>query len=181
MKRKLLSMVLVCVMVLSLCVTASAAGVSGIPAEPKDYGDPIRESTYLDEEIGAIVTERSYFVPDQTGITTFAKSGRGWYKNEKTFSWSGAPEGHETTTIYAKGYFVWGDGDVSVSSPSGGYDYMSPLATINKSKTTSGTGKYAGLFNKYAYVTYDLAFTNVVGIKKSYSVTIRVSESGNLI
>lgn len=181
MKRKLLSMVLVCVMALSLCATASAAGVSGIPAEPKDYGDPIRENTYYDEEIGAIVTERSYFVPDQTGITTFAKSGSGWYKNEKSFRWTGAPEGKESTTIYAEGYFVWGDGDVSVSSPRGGYDYMPQSATINKSETTSGTGKYAGLFNKYAYVTYDLAFTNIIGLNSSYSVTIRVSESGNLI
>lgn len=118
-------------------------------------------------------------MPDENGITLYSKSGSGWYKNEKVISWTGT-NGRDTT-IYAQGHFEWGDEDVSVSSPSGGYDYIPSKVEVNNSKCTYGTGKYGGVFNKFAYVTYDLDLTNAVGLPVSRSVTIRVSESGNLI
>lgn len=84
-------------------------------------------------------------------------------------------------TYYAQGYFVWGNGNVSVSSPTGGASNIPSTSTKVHWETTSGTGKYAWVFNDFAYVTYDLEVTNIVGIELSFSVTIRVSESGNLI
>lgn len=140
---------------------------------PTDFGEPVNVVTYEDED-GAIVTERIYFYSDSSS-TLRDKSGSGWYKNEKTKKWSDG-----TTTYYAQGFFVWGDGKVSVSNCSGGASDVSGI-TISNAKVTHGTGKYGQLFNNYAYVTYSATFTNPLGIPQDLSVTIRVSESGNTI
>lgn len=158
-------------------VKAATTETDIVPIHPDDYGNPIQENVYFDEELGTTVTERIYFLPDQDGIKLRSKSGSGWYKNEKSFSWTGG----KITTYYAEGYFVWGNNDVSVSNARGGYDYLPSNIQNLKTDVDSGTGHYGGIFNKYAYVTYDLSFNNVIGIKSSYSVTIRISESGNLI
>lgn len=47
--------------------------------------------------------------------------------------------------------------------------------------TSSGTGQYGYIFNKYAYVTFSCTATNGAGLSQDLSVTIRVSESGNTI
>jgi hypothetical protein len=48
---------------------------------------------------------KEYVLPHRAGI------------NEKTKEWAGG----SVSTYYAQGYFTWGDGEVSVSSASGGY------------------------------------------------------------
>lgn len=176
--KHLISLVLGIVMCLTLAIPAFALSTDPVtPEEPKDYGDPVHETTYYDEDIDAEVTERIYFVPGDS-ITYDGKSGNGWYKNEKTFHWGASTN---TTTTFAKGYFVWGDGEVSVSSPSGGYDWFPSASTITKEELSSGTGKYGYVFNNFAYVTYTFKFTAEMGGSYDNSVTIRVSESGNLI
>lgn len=151
---------------------------------PIDYGDPIQETTYFDEELGATVTELMYFVPDS--ISTYSDdSGSGWFKNQKIIDWAGYST--PSTTYYAQGYFTWGDGDVSVSYPSGGCEdipsnwYLSP-----KEEVTTGTGKYAGFLHKYAYVnylSYLVEYDNVYqgSNAKKLDVTVRISQSGNAI
>lgn len=165
-----------CALVLSFCIltissSAFAAGPS-ISEEPQDWGDPIQVIHSVDEN-GNNVEEKIYFVPDSSDIEARSSSGSGWFKNEKSVS--NTDEG----TMYAKGYFVWGNGDVSVSSPSGGNN--GKMATVSDEEVTSGTGKYAGMFNKYAYVTYSFNTTNGFGIVQHNSVTMRLSESGNQI
>ena len=140
---------------------------------PADFGEPVNVITY-EEEDGVIVTESIYFYSDSSS-TLRDKSGSGWYKNEKTKKWSDG-----TTTYYAQGFFVWGDGEVSVSNCSGGASEVSGI-TISNAKVIHGTGKYGQLFNNYAYVTYSATFTNPLSISQELSVTIRVSESGNAI
>lgn len=140
---------------------------------PTNFGSPVNVVTY-EEEDGSIVTERTYFYSDSNS-TLRDKSGSGWYKNEKTKKWSDG-----TTTYYAQGFFVWGDGKVSVTNSSGGASEVSGI-TISNENVSHGTGKYGQLFNNYAYVTYTATATNIVGIEHDLSVTIRVSESGNTI
>lgn len=84
-------------------------------------------------------------------------------------------------TYYAQGYFVWGNGDVTVSNASGNVNGTPSAITISNVSTTSGTGRYAYFFNKYAYVTYSFTATNSIGMSQNFSVTMRVSESGNNI
>ena len=69
--RKLLILILTLVMISLLCISVFAVAVAGddknvdgslVP--PEDYGDPIQETTYFDEDLGGTVTERFYFVPD---------------------------------------------------------------------------------------------------------------------
>ncbi len=154
-------------------VNVNAAGA--IPEAPADYGDPISETVYEDED-GSIVTEKLYFCPT-FGATARSDSGSGWYKNEKTKEWTCGG----TTTYYAQGYFVWGNGDVSVSDPSGDTNEVEHVIISNE-EITSGTGRYAGVFNKYAYVTYSFtASSDLVGMPHDFSVTIRISQSGNQI
>lgn len=161
---------------LSCCFfTFSSVALAASPSvsdEPQDWGDPIKVIHSTDED-GNNVVEKIYFVPDSSDVSLLSSSGSGWFKNEKSVA--------NTTggTMYAKGYFVWGNGDVSVSSPSGGNN--GKMATVSDEKVTSGTGKYAGLFNKYAYVTYSFKTTNGFGIVQDNSVTMRLSESGNQI
>lgn len=149
-----------------------------IPPEPNDYGEPIKESTYYDEDIEATITERTYFVPD-AAFTFSDKSGSGWFKNEKTYyGWTG----NASTTYYAKGYFTWGDGKSSVSNWSGGYDWLPDNFKVTSEEVTHGTGQYGYVFNNFAYVTYDLLVYSAYGASgKEFSVTIRVSENGNPI
>ncbi len=145
-----------------------------------DYGDPI-EVFYYDDEDGNHVTERIYFKPDtgSEGITPLASSGSGWVKNEKELTWDNGLS--RSTFYYAEGYFTWGNEDVSVSSPRGGWDYIPSNATTSNVSTTSDVGRYGGIFNKYAYVTFSFTVTNVIGLSRDCSVTIRISESGNQI
>ena len=183
--RKLLAFILTLVTTSLLCV--SAVAVDGENMEnslvpPVDYGNPIQETTYFDEDLNATVTERMYFVPDS--ISAYGSDvGSGWCKKEKTFTWG---DRKTTTTYYAEGYFRWGDGDVSVSQPRGGYDYIPSNWYVESQDTEDGTGHYAQIFNKYAYVKYDLVIIENDSIfpgnnAKSFSVTCRISESGNPI
>ncbi len=60
-------------------------------------------------------------------------------------------------------------------------DYIPALQTMSNEKVETGHGKYAGIFNNYATVTYSFNMTSAVGFTLDYSVTVRVSESGNQI
>lgn len=174
--KKLVAMLLCLSMVIAASATVNASASETVI----DYGDPIEVLTYIDED-GCQVTERIYFKPDNnsTGITLFSSSGSGWYKNEKELTWDNGLS--RSTYYYAEGYFKWGDGDVSVSNASGGWDYIPSNATTSNRSLTSGTGRYVGIFNKYAYVTFSFTVTNVIGLSRDCSVTIRISESGNNI
>lgn len=178
--KKLLSLALVIVMCLSSTIPAFATDINTV-TEPDDYGQPYEETTYYDENLQAIVTERCYFVPDtQNGsVIPFNDSkGSGWFKNTKDFDWSGSDK---VTTTYAKGYFKWENGDVSVSNKDGGYNYFPSSLTILEEDVKSGTGRYGFIFNKYAYVEYIFKFENFMGKTTDLSVKVRVSESGNKI
>ena len=168
--KRMFALVLCCCIILSIPSAAFAISPS-VPEEPQDWGEPIEVIHSIDENDN-IVVEKIYFVPD-SAISTYASSGSGWFKNEKSVA--NTDEG----TMYAKGYFVWGNGDVSVSRPSGGNN--GKMSKVSDEEVTSGTGKYAGLFNKYAYVTYSFNTTNGFGVVQSNSVTMRLSESGNQI
>lgn len=52
---------------------------------------------------------------------------------------------------------------------------------ISHKSLKTGTGKYAGVFNKYAYVTFSFTATNPIGLSTDFSSTIRISQSGNNI
>ena len=55
---------------------------SSVVDAPSDFGEPIEVKTY--EEDGMMVTEKIYFVADEgSGSLGRAKSGAGWYRNEK--------------------------------------------------------------------------------------------------
>lgn len=174
--EKITSLLLTIALVLILIPPAFAT--QPIPPEPEDYGEPISETTYYDTELDAIITDRVYFVPGNQNVSLRDKSGNGWYKNERVHQWQGKDI---TTTTFAKGYFVWGNGKVSVSSPSGGYDKIPSDVKILENEWTTGTGRYGLIFNNYAYVTYTLVLENFAKGKQDCSVTIRVSESGNAI
>lgn len=82
---------------------------------------------------------------------------------------------------YAQGYFVWGNGDASVSYASGGVSNVPSKVKVSNRKITTSTGRYAWFFNCYAQVNFSFTTTNPIGMKEDFSVTIRVSESGNTI
>lgn len=175
-KRFLMCMVLsflMIIMPLLNSINVFAAETEDIIIPPDDFGNPVSVTTYVDED-GSTVTEKVYVVLDDS--MTRAKSGSGWYKNEKTKEWVGG----SVSTYYAQGYFTWGDGDVSVSNTSGSISSVSGI-TVSNRNTSSGTGRYGYLFNKFAYVTFSCTVTNPVGMSQDLSVTIRVSESGNTI
>ena len=180
--KRLSTLALVIVMCLAIAMPASAADIETVtPTEPEDYGQPYEETTYYDEDLQATVTERSYFVPDtqEDSIMPLNDSkGSGWFKNTKEFDWS---NNSKTTTTYAKGYFTWADGEVSVSNEDGGYDYFPSSMEILEEDLTTGTGKYGLIFNNYAYVKYTFKFKNFLGNSQDLSVRVRVSESGNKI
>lgn len=176
--KKCLSIIISLCVLFSLCAHAFAADdYAPAPEAPSDFGEPLQETTYCDED-GNQITERVYFVPD-VGTTFDGKSGRGWYKNEKEHHFNNS--NNFVTKYYAQGYFVWGDGAVSVSSPSGGYDKLPSGWEVVTEDVSTGTGKYGAIFNNYAYVAYKLIIKSNIGSTQDLSVTIRVSESGNTI
>lgn len=145
-----------------------------------DYGNPIEEYSYIDED-DIHVTEKIYFKSDagREDVIPFLGSGSGWFRKEKVLTWDDGFS--RATNYYAEGHFVWGNGDASVSNAKGGWDYIPSETAAFDVGTTSGTGRYGGIFNKYAYVTFSFTVTNVIGLDSDCSVTIRVSESGNSI
>ncbi len=178
--KRLFSLALVIVMCLSITIPASAADINTV-TEPEDYGQPYEEITYYDEDLQATVTERSYFVPDTQDGSVMPlndSKGSGWFKNTKDFEWTNSDK---VTTTYAKGYFTWADGEVSVSKEDGGYNYFPSSMEILEEDLTTGTGKYGLVFHNYAYVKYTFKFKNFLGKTQDLSVKVRVSESGNKI
>lgn len=110
-----------------------------------------------------------------------APSGSGWYKNEKTYDWNPKDSGRVKTMTYSvSGYFKWCNGDVSVTNPAGMVTGVPSNMTVSNRETTSGTGRYGFIFNKYAYVKFSFTCTNFVGTKSDFDVTIKVSENGNV-
>ena len=105
------------------------------------------------------------------------KSGSGYYTKEDY-----AANTNNRLKMFVKAYFVWGYGDVSVSDATGWYEGLEPGATttISNEKVTTGTGRFAGLFNKYAYAEYYFLTTNRFGAAQQNRVKITVSESGNI-
>lgn len=84
--KKFIKFLVVALVMFSMTVSTTAqAAVKETSIAPKNFGEPIEVNTY-EEEDGSIVTEKIYFVPDagSSGIMPLSKSGRGWYKNEKT-------------------------------------------------------------------------------------------------
>lgn len=182
--KKILLSILALVMAFALAVPVFATNndSAGIPEARTDLGELIDEVTYYDEELDATITERTYVLSGaEAGAITPLNDNTSpkWFTKEKIHQWSGSGK---TTTIYAKGYFSWGNGDVSVSNATGGYDYFPPSLTIvNAGPAVTGTGRYGLIFNKYAYVTYTVNYINFMNNAQSLSVTIRISESGNNI
>ncbi len=166
------------VLLLSLSFFSTTIARAATLKAPSDYGQPIETNTYQ-EENGCVVTEKIYFVPDNgdKGIATYSKSGNGWYKNEKTYEWSGGTK----MKYYAQGYFTWGNGTVKVTKSSGGVNNVPKKVKITKKKTKVKYGKYGWVFNDYAKVTFSFTATNQIGLSTDFSVAIRVSQSGNAI
>lgn len=107
-------------------------------------------------------------------------SGEGWYKNEINYTWNNNSDGNEKVmTYYAKGYFVWGEGDVNVSNISGGVSGVPSTVTISNRDITSGKGQYAYVFNTFAYVEFSFTATNSAGFSTDFSVKIRVNKNGS--
>lgn len=181
--KKCISLFLALAMICALATPAFATDVipDNVPEVPTDFGDPIDEITYYDENRDAWITERTFFAPDSPEDAIVALNddgGSGWFQKEYQFRWSGSGK---ITTAFARGYFRWGNGDVSVSNPSGGHDYFPSNLTITGQNVKTGTGRYGLIFNKYAYVTYTLGFINFINNYDAIEVTIRISQSGNNI
>lgn len=172
--RRIVSFVLVLAFMLSFLQPMHVNAAEPDAPTAEDFGEPISVTTYEDAELGCTVTEKIYFLPDKN---TRSKSGSGTYRNEKTFEWtSGA-----VSTYYAQGYFTWGDGKVSVTNAVGGIVDVPSQCSVSNENLKTGTGKYAYIFNDFAYVTYSCTVTSIWGLNSDLSVTIRISESGNAI
>ncbi len=177
-KKRVLAIILsFAMMTISMTFNVKAEEVPPVPPTLEEYGEPISVTTYVDE-YGNTITESLYSYSDSS---TYARSdsGSNWFKAIKEYEWAGK---FNKTTYYAEGYFTWGNGEVDVKYGRGGYDYIPDTQTVVSEKTEDGKGKYLGIFNNYAYVTYTFTTTSAVGMTPaSYSVTVRVSESGNQI
>ena len=178
--KRFLSVITALCLLFTICSPAFASDAAFVPAEPEDYGDPIQVTTFYDEELEATITQCTYFVPTTSANSTTydGKSGEGWYKNVDSFVWNSGAK----TTYYVKGYFKWGNGKSEVSNASGGYDFIPPEYSQRMEKTETGKGQYGFIFNHYSYATYTVSVTEPrTGLPKTFTVTIRVSESGNTI
>ena len=160
-----------------ICPTSVRADETTNSKLVEEYGEPIEVNSYIDED-GNEITESIYFKPDLNVCgKARSSSGAGWFVNEKKFTWDNGKK-----TVYnVAGYFMWDDDFVDIGEISYGYGYLPDGATVTDENIDAGTGRYAYIFNKYAYVTYSFTLTTPIGIKHDLSVTLRVSESGNTI
>ena len=164
-------------MILSIAVLLFFFPVNVVNAMENNYGDLISVRTYTDDD-GITVTEKIYFKSDdKSGLSLSDTSGNGWFTNEKTYTWNDG----SVMTYFAQGYFIWGNGDVNVDSSAGGIDGQSNKVTLSNKQLTSGKGKYAQVFNNFAYVKLSFTAQYLDEQEKNFEVMIRVSESGNVI
>lgn len=186
--RKLIRTIMATALVLTLSVlpmfsvqAAESVSMDPQPAtteEDMNFGKLINSKTYVDE-YGNTITDQLFFYM-APGVTPTSESGSGIFTASKTIKWD-QNEIHPESTYYAQGYFTWGDGDVSVTDAKGWIDFVPSLQTISNEKVTTGHGKYLGIFNNYATVTYSFTLTSGIGLSNDYSVTVRISQSGNQI
>jgi len=172
MSKKIISLMLVLVLAISI-FPVNALAVNDERAKEI----LISSDSYVDEA-GNLITDRLYFEPVSSGPMTRGASGSGYYRQEKNITWDG---GSNVSVIWVKAYFVWGNGDVSVSSASTGTSgYVPTGGSLNYKSLTTGTGQFLGLFNKYAYAEAKYERVSVFGIRTEFTVRIQVSESGNV-
>lgn len=181
--HKVSTLILALAMMFSMVVSASAKDSnSGVI-----YGDPIRIIEYVDEN-GNEVVEKIYFAPnpgssilpvtEDGDISIYTEtSGEGWYRKEKNIN-----KFPDETIMIVEAYFVWGNGDVSVSKASGWIEGWpsTTSTTIEKEDVTTGTGNFALVFNKYAYAEYTISLRNYLNWTETQSVKVTVSQSGNV-
>lgn len=178
--KKILSLFLVfCLTFICSLSSFAASELNSIPEKPVNFGNPVEVRTYYDEESKSNVTERIYFVPTKQGATLRDKSGAGWYKNEKEILWNNSST--TATTYYVKGYFKWGDGKVSVSSATKGFENLPSSAKVSNESFDYGTDRYAGIGSKNAYIRWSFRAKTPISLSSEYSILLRVSENGNLI
>lgn len=158
--------------------SASVNAPATTSAEDMTFGNLINAKTYVDE-YGNTVTEQLFFYTT-SGVSPTSETGSGTFTATKTIKWH-ENENHPESKYYAQGYFTWGNGDVSVTDAKGWIDFVPSLQTISNEQTTTGHGQYMGIFNNYATVTYSFTLKSNVGMSNDYSVTVRVSQSGNQI
>ena len=194
--KKLGLMLLIVMMTVLHCSTSSFAAEPDfesltridMSAHVQKRGIPLMTESYEDDE--AIYTERVLFIPgtgmsimaskeaieynrQENAIVTKSVSGNGTYINYKTRT---DKNSGLITTYYAKGYFIWGNGAVSVSNPSGGYwfNQLPKNVTIRDQSTTTSGG---GLITKYKSVTYSFTYDQKINSSKM-SVTVKVYANG---
>lgn len=157
------------------------------PTEEFDLGELVQVINYVDED-GNDRVQKIYFNPDpgseglsidsNGNISVLAEtSGSGYYTKEDYVN--ATDQGMKK---YVRAYFVWGYGDVSVSNPTGWCTGLEPgsSVTVSQEKTDTGTGRFAGVFNKYAYAEYSFFTNNMWGQSRFHSIKITVSQSGNV-
>lgn len=183
MKKRFFSIILVAILLCSISIPAFAT--SGSECSQNREAGQLISMKQFDDEYGNHIVERIYFTPvSGSDLPTISsngsispqadKSGAGWYKKEDTISGSNG-----NATMYVKAYFVWGNGDVSVSDPSTGIIGLSGSSiTVSNQKVTTGTEKLFGI--KYAYAQYTFTTTNMFGISKNNKVRISVSQNGDV-
>lgn len=186
--KKIIRLILATTLVLTLSVlptfsvhaaeSVSVDTQAASSAENMNFGNLINAKTYVDE-YGNTVTEQLFFYTT-SDVSPASESGSGTFTATKTIKWKNNDR-HPESTYYAQGDFTWGNGDVSVTNAKGGIDFVPSLQTISNEKTTTGHGQYWGIFNNYATVTYSFTLTSDLSMSLDYSVTVRISQSGNQI
>lgn len=167
--------VLTLMFLLNIATNAEAAETL---TPPDNFGKPIEVNTY-EEDDGSIVTEKIYFVPDESsdGISLYSSSVSGWYKNEKEHNWGSGI----VMKYYAQGHFTWGNGTVDVSNPSGDIINIPSSVTIPSRTIRPDKGKYIdnyGMSRDFALVKFSFTAKMNIGIDKDFSVSIKVNDIG---
>ena len=162
--------------VISVTIAIPVFATEEIENIPINNENLIEENNYYDEDLQGEVLEQTYFISDNPneGNELFSKKNEsGWFiKTKKCMEWMSG----DVTKIYAKGYFTWKNGELSVSKESGGYNYIDGGAF---DKDESISADVSGLpFYKYAYVLYNLKFKTNVGFSKDFSVKLTVNANG---
>ena len=142
--------------------------------ESKDTEIVYSETEYYDEGLGCTVYEKISVIPNNTrGI-----SGSGSIRKLKRHTWAGGT----VMTYYVEGDFEWDDDldYINVSNYRGDIYGVPPAVTVSNRSIDVEYGTYFFFFNNYVDVSFSFTTTDALWMTNDFSVTLRVSQEGEL-
>ena len=167
---------------LSVFVMVCVIGFNSVGVYAQDYNESeskeivYSETEYYDQKLGCDVLEKVTIIP--VSNNTRGISGSAHVTKTKRHTWAGGT----VMTYYVEGDFEWDDDTdyISVSNCRGDVYGVPAAVTVSNRNIEVDYGTYFFFFNEYVDVSFSFTTTDVLWMTNDFSVSLRVSQEGQI-